>query len=67
MLQIARIFLRSQSSGVRSQNEWFKYHFLGRKSFFSLGALPGATVVVAGSHRFVKVHILHLYFYSSYY
>ncbi|WP_287287585.1 hypothetical protein [Okeania sp. SIO2B9] len=57
MLQIARIFLRSQptpnpswegKSGGPSQNELLQYHFSGRKSFFSLGALPDVTSVVAG-------------------
>ncbi|NEP06307.1 MAG: hypothetical protein F6K25_14140 [Okeania sp. SIO2G4] len=28
-----------------------QYQFLGHKLSFSLGALPGATGVVAGSHR----------------
>ncbi|RQH20556.1 hypothetical protein D5R40_01725 [Okeania hirsuta] len=27
LLQIDRIFLRNQESGVRSQNEWLQYHF----------------------------------------
>ncbi|NES75932.1 MULTISPECIES: hypothetical protein [Okeania] len=64
MLQIARVFFRSQptpnpsqegtqegKSGGPSQNELLQYQFLGHKLSFSLGALPGTTGVVAGSHR----------------
>ena len=40
LLQMNRGFVRSQESRGANQNEWFQYHFLGRKlSFLSKGHL----------------------------